>query len=151
MPKRLTKVLHYDYLSVFGSYILVLKDDFSSFIWLYLFDKTDAENTVQAIMNWIMLFGAPLIHVSDRGSHFRNEVVRRLNQIMHTNIHYVHAHFSWANGTSENANKQIRKLMRAMCSETKANANKQALKYLVPVINYSLNRMDKLLPKYSLA
>jgi hypothetical protein len=77
-------LLHFDYLFIGnglgGNYILVLKDDFSSYVRLFLAWAADAETTARALTDWFSTFGVCRDWVSDRGSHFKNEVVRILKE-----------------------------------------------------------------------
>src|SRR5690349_6884926 len=116
---------------------------FQSFVWIFVFEEANTQNTVQAILQLNMLFGVAQTHISDRGSHFGNAVVQELNKCMGTQIHSVHAHCSWANGTAENMNRQIRKLMRAMISESGMRPTQNSIRQLFSIINYSLNSMPR--------
>jgi transposase InsO family protein len=77
-------LLHFDYLFIGNglgrNYILVLKDDFSSYARLFLARAADAETTARALTDWFSTFGVCRDWVSDRGSHFKNEVVRILKE-----------------------------------------------------------------------
>ncbi len=69
------KLLRSDYLHMGESttghfYILILKDDASSFIWLEPFLTEDAQTTVDVLTRRFSLFGVVLTWNSDRGSHF---------------------------------------------------------------------------------
>jgi Integrase zinc binding domain len=74
--------LHFDFLYIGLSrdgkyqYLLLLKDDLSGYLWLLPFRTADAAATVDALMRWFAMFGVVLIWISNRGSHFNNEVVR---------------------------------------------------------------------------
>jgi hypothetical protein len=78
------EILPFDFLYVGLSrdgkyqYLLLLKDDFSGYLWLVPCRTADAAATVNALRRWIAVFGVVLLWISDRGSHFKNEVVRRV-------------------------------------------------------------------------
>ena len=40
-------------------YILILKDEFSSFVWLIKTHTCDTDSAVEALKDWITNFGAP--------------------------------------------------------------------------------------------
>jgi hypothetical protein len=56
--------------------LLLLKDDLSGYLWLVPCRTVDAAATVDALMPWFTVFGDVLLWISDRGSHFNNEVVQ---------------------------------------------------------------------------
>jgi hypothetical protein len=61
-------------------YELTLKDDLSSFVRLVPTSTADAETTADALISWFRDFGVVKTWVSDRGSLFKNEVVRSLRE-----------------------------------------------------------------------
>jgi hypothetical protein len=78
------ETLHFDFLYIGLSrdekyqYILLLKYDLSSYLWLGPCRTADVTATVDALMRWFVLVGVVLLWISDRGSHHKNEVVRRV-------------------------------------------------------------------------
>jgi hypothetical protein len=69
------EVLHFDFLYIGKClnqfiYILVLKDDFSSFYELIPCCSADSFETIVALLSWLMHFGYPSVFVSDIGSNF---------------------------------------------------------------------------------
>jgi hypothetical protein len=60
--------------------LLLLKDDLSCYLWLVPCRTDDAAATVNALMRWFAVFGVVLLWISDRGSHFKNEVVQRVQK-----------------------------------------------------------------------
>jgi hypothetical protein len=60
--------------------LLLLKDDQSGYLSLVPCRTADAAATVDALMRWFAVFGVVLLWISDRGSHFKNEVVRRVQK-----------------------------------------------------------------------
>jgi transposase InsO family protein len=56
-------------------------------------------------MRWFAVFGLVLLWISDRGSHFKNEVVRRVQKEPKAKLHYVTVNCPWSNGTIESAFK----------------------------------------------
>ena len=40
-------------------YIVILKDDFSSFVWLVKTRNCDTDSAVESLKDWITYFGAP--------------------------------------------------------------------------------------------
>jgi hypothetical protein len=59
-------------------YLLLLKDDLSEYLWLVPCRTADAAATVDALMRLFAVSGVVLLWISDRGSHFKNEMIRRV-------------------------------------------------------------------------
>ena len=119
MPKKL---LHMDFLYIYPgvggyNYVLVLKDDFSSYVWLVKCKAADAGHTARALMGWFAAFGVVLRWVSDRGSHFKNEVVAKLREQNRATHRFTLAYAPWSNGTVEVVNREVLRVLRALCSE----------------------------------
>jgi Integrase core domain/Integrase zinc binding domain len=110
---RSNEILHFDFLYIgvsrIGKYkhIFLLKDDINGYLWLVLCRNADSAATVDALMRWFAAFGAVLLWVSDRGMHFKNEMVRRVQKEFKTKHHFTTANFSSSNGTPDPACKQV--------------------------------------------
>jgi Integrase zinc binding domain/Integrase core domain len=123
------EILHFDFLCIGLSrdgkyqYLLLLKDDLSGYLWLVPCRKADAAATVNALMRWFAVFGVVLLWISDRGSHFNNEVVRRVQKELKAKHHSTTANCPWSNGTIESAYKQVIRAFRAVVSELKMYAD----------------------------
>ena len=136
------KLLHMDFLYIFPGiegyeYILVLKDDFSSYVRLVKCKAADAENTVEALQDWFSTFGVVLHWVSDRGSHFKNEVVSSLSQQNKASHRFTLAYAPWSNGTVEVVNREVLRVLRALCSELKIPFKEWPS--IVPIVQGVLN------------
>jgi transposase InsO family protein len=87
------EILHFDFLYIELSrdgkyqYLLLLKDDLSRYLWLVLCRTADAAANVDALMRWFAVFGVVLLWVSDRGSHFKNELVQRVQKELKAKHH----------------------------------------------------------------
>ena len=118
------EILHFDYLYMSEGeqnwkYILILKDDFSSFVWLVKTRTCDTDSAVQALKDWITTFGAPKTWVSDQGSHFKNEVMAKLAATLGTRHHFTSAYHAQSNGTVEVVCRETIRACRALLSESK--------------------------------
>jgi hypothetical protein len=74
------EVIHFDFLFMGPSdvgykYVLLIKDDLSSYLWLVPTAAADAASVVDALTSWFADFGTALVWVSDQGSHFKNRVI----------------------------------------------------------------------------
>ena len=116
------EVLHFDYLFIGKGrngymYILIIKDDLSSFLRLVPTKLADALTTADALISWFADFGIALTWVSDRGSHFKNDVIKRLSDETHSHHHFTLAYTPWSNGTVEVVCREVLRCMRALLSE----------------------------------
>jgi Integrase core domain/Integrase zinc binding domain len=96
---KLNEILHFDFLYIGLSrdgkyqYLLLLKDDLSGYLWLVPCRTADAAATVDSLMRWFAVFGVVLLWISDRGSHFKNEVVQRVQKELKAKHHFTTANF----------------------------------------------------------
>jgi hypothetical protein len=97
-------------------------------------------------MRWFAVFGVVLLWISDRGSHFKNEVVQKELKAKH---HFTTANCSWSNGTIKSACKQVIRAFRAVLSELKMYADERqgVVNMVQSVLNNSLStRLNKRTP-----
>jgi hypothetical protein len=121
-------VVHMDYLYISQpskkgtheyKYILVLKDDFSQWVELIPCRTCDAAEAVKALLYWEARFRVIDVVVTDRGSHFKNNVMEQWVKA-HRGAdkagehHFTFAYSPWANGTVERVNRTILELFRMM-------------------------------------
>ncbi|GMF18554.1 unnamed protein product [Phytophthora fragariaefolia] len=124
------EVIHFDYLTLpededsHNKYVLVVKDDFSSFTELYPAADPDASTCADALLQWFYRYGIVHQWVSDQGTHFKNEVIKKLAANVGGNHHFTTAYCPWANGTVEVANRLLLKCMRAVLSERQMSPSK---------------------------
>jgi hypothetical protein len=95
------------------------------------------------------VFGVVLLWISDRGSHFKNEVVQRVQKEPKAKHHFSMANCPWSNGTIESACKQVIRAFRAVLSELKMYADEwpEVGNMIQSVLNNSLStRLNKRTP-----
>ena len=97
--------------------ILVIKDDFSGYVWLIPTTEADAKTTADALLSWFASFGTVVQWISDRGSHFKNDVVRELRDQTNGLHHFTLAYCPWSNGTVEVVCRELLRALRAFLSE----------------------------------
>jgi hypothetical protein len=149
------EILHFDFLYIGLSkdvkyqYLLLLKDDLSGYLWLVPCRTADAAATVDALMRWFAVFGVVLLWISDRGSHFKNEVVQLVQKELKAKHHFTTANCPWSNGTIESACKQVIRAFRAVLSELKMYADewREVVNMVQSVLNNSSStRLNKRTP-----
>ena len=130
-------VLHYDFLYVFKKYVLVIKDDFSHYVELSVWDSADHFAVVEALLQWNARFGLRRgsVHVSDRGTHFKNNVCHELERMLGIDHRFTLAQTHYSNGTVEVVNRHILKILRTLRSEFKV----KDWESLIPAVQACLN------------
>lgn len=121
---RPNEVIHLDFLYLGQgtdqkNYVLILKDDFSSYVWLFPADAATSEVAAESLLNWIASFGAMEWLVSDQGSHFKNLLLEEITSQLKTRHHFTTTYSPWANGTVERVCREVLRSCRALCSEWK--------------------------------
>jgi hypothetical protein len=79
-------------------YSLLLKDNLSGYLLLVPFRTAEAAATVDALRRWFAVIGVVLIWISDRDSHFKNEVVRRAQKEFKAKHNFTTDNCPWSNG-----------------------------------------------------
>jgi transposase InsO family protein len=116
------EVIHFDYLYMGPSvddakYVLIVKDDYSNYVWLKRCKHADADSTVAVLIEWFAAFGVAPQWVSDQGSHFTNQVMTEVQKQIGSKHPFTTAYCPWANGTIEAVCMQTIRAARAMLSE----------------------------------
>ena len=119
---RPNEVVHCDYLYMGDStegkkYVLVLRDDLSSYVWLWPADAATSECAVDALKMWIGSFGSMEWLVSDQGSHFKNEILQDLANVFRIGHHFTTAYSPWANGSVERVCREVIRACQALLGE----------------------------------
>ena len=92
---RPNEVIHADYLYLGPSakeelkYVLIIRDDLSSYVWLWPTAGPTSESAAEAIATWTSSFGAFNWIVTDQGSHFTSALIRDLVSETHARHHFT--------------------------------------------------------------
>jgi transposase InsO family protein len=95
------------------------------------------------------VFGVVLLWISDRGIHFKNEVVRRIQKELKAKHHLITANCPLSNGIIESACKQVIRDFRTVLSELKMYSDEypEVVNMVQSVLNNSLStRLNKRTP-----
>lgn len=119
---RPNEVLHVDYLYMgIGydglKYLLVIRDDLSSYIWIRATDSCTGEFAALVLSQWVAAFGNWQWLVTDQGSHFMNKLHTEMVTKFRTRKHFTTAYTPWANGTVERVNREVLRGCKALLSE----------------------------------
>ena len=122
--ERPNEILHIDYLYLGPSiedarYALLIKDDLSSYIWIWPTARATSEHAVDALTTWFACFGAPEWIVTDQGPHFQNNLLSAMAQEMRVKHHVTTTYSPWANGSIERVCREVLRSCRAVLHEFK--------------------------------
>ena len=98
-------------------YALMLVDRLSRFVMFFPTKTANAADAARAIMVWASIFGLPSWLISDGGSHFKNELIKELTDLVGVNHHITLPYCPWANGSVEVVGKDLLWTLRDTCSE----------------------------------
>eukprot|EP00171_Calliarthron_tuberculosum_P021340 IDg21340t1 len=124
-------------------YTLIIKDDLSGYVWLVPTESTDAKIVANTLLTWFSSFGVVRNWVSDRGSHFKNELIRILKESLQGHHHFTLAYCPWSNGTVEVVCRELLRALRALLSEFKLSAKRWPSVF--PLVQSALN--SSILPR----
>lgn len=119
-------------------YILVPHDDVSAYNLLVQSKSAYSETTPNTLGNWMHVFTISLTGASDQGSHFKNEVMKRLTNEHRIKHQFAMAYSPWINGTVENCMKHVQASYRCLQSEIKLKP--QDWQSVVGMIQSALNK-----------
>jgi hypothetical protein len=137
------QILCMDYLhmgvDVSGTYnkALVLTDKLSSYTRLRAVRSENAEEAIEAILDWFACFGVCKMLMSDGGSSFKSEVLQGLKTRLGLDHHVTAAETPWSNGRQERLNRVLGNSLRALLSEHKMPSTYWTL--FLPVLQMSIN------------
>lgn len=136
------KLLHFDFCFMTPGeeglkYVLILKDDHSGYVWLQACSDTTAETAASTFLKWFTTFGTVHQWVSDRGPHFKNELVKHLRESTKAHHHFTLAYCPWSNGTVEVVCRELLRATRALLSEFQLPV--KAWPTVLPIVQSALN------------
>jgi uncharacterized membrane protein YgcG len=137
------EALHLDYFSLKDAVtadkgLLVMKDGFSAFIWLWECQAFDSVVTEEAVIAWCAMFGVPSMLITDGGSHFDNTLVTAICKRFRARHHITTAYAPWANGAIERVMRELVRLYRTLLAET--NIPLPEWPRLTPIVQSTINQ-----------
>lgn len=138
--------LHLDHVGPFvrsgkgNTYILVIIDSFTRFIYLKAVKNTKSSSTVKVMQEYISIFGVPRRVISDRGTSFTSSVFKHF--LLDKGIHHVLNAVATprANGQVERYNRVILDALTAKCVQTAENKWDDHLPDVQWGINNTINK-----------
>ena len=102
-------------------------------------ESADAETTAEALI-WFKtryLTRWPEHFISDQGSHFNNNLMRKLAQVVDTSHRFTPVYQPCANGTVEVVNKSLRRLLTQLLNDNQLGVHDWP--YILPAVQSFLN------------
>ena len=120
------EVLMIDYIKIGLSrsglmYVLMLVDKFSRLVEFVPAAAATSIVAARAIVRWSAQRGLPSWIISDGGPHFKNDLIKELNEVMGIEHHITLPYCPWSNGSVEVVGKDLLWTLRALCSEASMN------------------------------
>jgi transposase InsO family protein len=141
--------LNIDFIGPFpdGQYILVVIDCFTRWTELYLCPQATAEHTARKLLEHVGRYGAPLQLLSDRGSHFVNEVITKLLTLFGTEHCLNIAYSKEESAIVERQNREINRHLRNMFFHSGViNDYVQAIPLVMRIVNSSPHSRTRVEP-----
>lgn len=80
--------------------------------------------------------------MSDRGTHFKNDVMKVLREQNRASHRFTLAYAPWSNGTVEVVNREVLRVLRALCSEMRIAFKEWP--NILPIVQGALNSAAKI-------
>lgn len=119
MPNQ---ILQFDFLfigprSASHKYVLVLKDDLSSYCWFSPCVLAESETAALKISRWIITLTVMKHWDSDKRTHLKNELLKKLAAEHNIRYKFSVAYTPWANGTVESVMRHVLSACRCLLCE----------------------------------
>ena len=140
--RRPRKVLRMDYLSVNkAGHLLVIIDTFSRKTFLKHCEKEDAYSAAEGLLEWHAhyVLSEHFILITDNGSHFANELMKELVPKLRGRHEFSIPFAPWTNGSCENRNRMVLRILRQLCSELGLTAREWPA--YVPIVMGVINNL----------
>ena len=99
-------------------WVLVIIDSFSKFAAFAAISSKEPEQVADALFkNWVAVFGLPSCIVTDRGTEFRNKLMKNLTEEMGVEMRFCSTQQPRTNGQCEMMMKKIRSYLSSMCQD----------------------------------
>lgn len=105
-------------------FLLLIKDDISSYTWLYPCENADSDVATSGLAKWMACLGSMEWLVTDQGSHVIASLMNSLTQEARIRHHFRKAYCPCSNGTIERLCKEVSRVAKALLLEWKLSAGK---------------------------
>ena len=109
----------------------------SGYVELDASPSNTAQDAYDGLMAWFSRYGVVTRWMSDQGSHFRNELVDKLQKALGSHHHFTTAYCPWANGSVEIVKKLLLRCMKTLLSECRLQPTQWVR--VLPLVQSALN------------
>lgn len=82
-------------------YILIVKFDLLGYVFLLPTSEADSETTAKVLVEWFTTIGVAHTWISDQVSNFKNRLIEKIRESLHTHHLFTLPDSPWANGPSK--------------------------------------------------
>ena len=133
-----------DYMHIFPlhntipTYLLVIRDNLSTFCELTPSHRGTTTDAARALCMWFSRYGYNTsVLMSDRGSHFITDVIRKIAETTRTKQHFHQPYCKWSNGTVERTVRSAREAFRLVMHDMGLTAEQWT--DAIPLVQMILN------------
>ena len=101
----------------YAKYFLIIRDDLSSYVWLWPSTGPTSETAAEALSTWVATFGAFKWLVTDQGTHFTSNLIKEMIAESQAQHHLTTPYCPWANGTVERVCQEVLRTTTALLHE----------------------------------
>ena len=141
-PHEANEILDFDYLYIGPSnfefkQLLFVRDRLSGYVDMFLSSEPNAVHVAESLLDWFSRHGIANMWVTDRGSHFANNVIAELRIRLCASHHFHLAYCPWTHAGVETVNSHILAVMRSLQSEFRLTAMQWPL--MLPIVRSVIN------------
>jgi transposase InsO family protein len=123
-----------------NKYILVVIDNFTRFVELFVTSNCSSDEAAKAILSIYGRYGLPRVIHTDQGSHFTANIVEELCEYLSVKKQYSLPYRPQANGIVERANRSILERLREMVfSKRLVRHSEHIWSDLLPLVQRAIN------------
>lgn len=118
-------------------YVLVIRDDFSNYTRIHVAESADANHAASKMIEWITLFGPPMVVSSDKGVQFISQIFQSISENYQFKHHVVVSDVHHNLGGAERKNRDILNLFKSILSELHTTTDRWV--EVIDIIQFALN------------
>ena len=123
-------------------HVLVITDDFSLTTLIHATTNATADTVADVLLNhWLSHYPDPDLLHTDGGTHFDNEVIKKITDAREWGHSICTPHAKWAHGVAERNNKTVIQVFTPLCRKLDIEINKWPC--LTKIVQGAMNRMRR--------
>ena len=146
MAERPGEMVSLDYIKLGNTragllYVLMLVDRFTRLVMFLPTGNATGVFAARGLVRWASQHGLPQWLITDGASHFKNEIMKELAQLMGIEHHITLAYCPWANGSVEIVGRDLLWTLRVLTSEFRAGLDEWDL--VLPLVQMTINHRER--------